>query len=281
MKLISAPLTSTIASIVLVLGAGSASATGTGPAFSHSPTHGPVNTTITITNGGCSDEQLAGDAIALFRASDNALVSARVQLGNDPANRRPWSTTLSVTPTLLTPANMEQATTPGSYVIALFCNIGSSFRFPGHPDPATTPATADLTKPFTVDTTASTPGAYQALSPTRLLDTRSGIGAAKTAVPAGGTLHLQVTGRGGIPTSGVSAVVLNVTATAPTAPGYVTAYADGTTRPTASNLNFTKGQTVPNLVLAPVGANGKVALFNGSSGTVQLIADSSGYFRSP
>jgi hypothetical protein len=38
------------------------------------------------------------------------------------------------------------------------------------------------------------------------------------------------------------------------------------------------GQTVANLVIAPVGADGKVALYNGSVGTVQLLADVSGYF---
>jgi hypothetical protein len=112
------------------------------------------------------------------------------------------------------------------------------------------------------------------------LDTRAGVGAAKVAVAAGGTVHLQVAGRGGVPASGVSAVVLNVTVTAPTSAGFITVYGDGTARPTASNLNFVKGQTVPNLVIAPVGANGKVDLYNGSAGTVQLIGDVSGYYRS-
>jgi hypothetical protein len=46
-----------------------------------------------------------------------------------------------------------------------------------------------------------------------------------------------------------------------------------------SNLNFVKAQTVPNLVIAPVGAYGKVALYNGSAGSVQLVADVSGYYR--
>ncbi|NMM23589.1 MAG: hypothetical protein HHJ11_08845, partial [Phycicoccus sp.] len=124
----------------------------------------------------------------------------------------------------------------------------------------------------------TTPGGFTSLAPARLLDTRTGVGAAKVAVAAGGTVHLQVTGRGGVPASGVSAVVLNVTVTAPTAPGFVTVYADGKARPTASNLNFVKAQTVPNLVIAPVGTNGKVALFNGSGGTVQLIGDVSGYY---
>jgi hypothetical protein len=117
-------------------------------------------------------------------------------------------------------------------------------------------------------------------SPLRVLDTRSGNGAAKAPVAARGTVHLQVTGRGGVPPSGVSAVVLNVTVAAPAKPGFVTVYGDGTTLPVVSNLNFVAAQSVPNLVIAPVGANGKVALFNGSAGTVQLIADVSGYYLS-
>jgi hypothetical protein len=121
-------------------------------------------------------------------------------------------------------------------------------------------------------------GAFGSLAPSRLLDTRVGVGAPKAVVPAGGTLHLQVTGHGGVPLSGVSAVVLNVTVTAPTKPGVITVYGDQTTRPGTSNLNFVAGQSVPNLVIAQVGANGKVALYNGSAGTVHLIADVSGYY---
>lgn len=116
------------------------------------------------------------------------------------------------------------------------------------------------------------------LSPSRVLDTRTGVGASKTAVAAGGTVHLQVTGRGGIPASGVSAVVLNVTVTAPAGSGYVTVYGDGTTRPGVSNLNFVTAQAVANLVIAPVGAGGRVALFNWSGGATQLIADVSGWY---
>ena len=53
----------------------------------------------------------------------------------------------------------------------------------------------------------------------------------------------------------------------------------GGARPTVSNLNFTAGQTVANLVIVPVGADGKIRLYNGSPGTVQLIADIAGYYR--
>ena len=121
-------------------------------------------------------------------------------------------------------------------------------------------------------------GSYSALTPARVLDTRTGTGAPQAAVGSGGVVALQVTGRGGVPTSRVAAVVLNVTAVSPATAGYLTAYPSGTQRPAVSNLNFVKGQTVPNLVVVPVGSDGKVALFNGSFGSVQMVADVAGYY---
>ena len=113
------------------------------------------------------------------------------------------------------------------------------------------------------------------LPPFRLLDTRIDGGSSN---PVGQTpLALAVTGRGGVPSSGVTAVVLNVTATDGTNNGYVTVYPTGQDAPTASNLNITAGQTRANLVIAKVGADGAVALFN-SAGTVHLLADVVGYF---
>ncbi|MDT4943909.1 MAG: hypothetical protein QOH14_642, partial [Pseudonocardiales bacterium] len=123
--------------------------------------------------------------------------------------------------------------------------------------------------------TAGSP--YIAVTPTRILDTRGGTGAAQAAVAPNGRVVLTVAG-GQVP-SGVTAVVLNVTVTQPTArTGYVTVWADRAPRPAASNINFVRGQTVPNLVVAPVSPGGKVDLVNGSTGTVQLVADVSGYF---
>jgi tetrahydromethanopterin S-methyltransferase subunit H len=75
----------------------------------------------------------------------------------------------------------------------------------------------------------------------------------------------------------VSAVVVNVTAADPTSAGYITVWPSGTTMQQTSNLNFQAGQNIPNLVVVPVGADGKIQLFNGSGGTVQLIADVTGY----
>ncbi|MFJ6347847.1 FlgD immunoglobulin-like domain containing protein, partial [Streptomyces sp. NPDC092046] len=120
-------------------------------------------------------------------------------------------------------------------------------------------------------------GRYQPVTPARVMDTRNGTGVAKEKIGPGGTVSLQVTGRGGVPEStAVSAVVLNVTATNPTASTFVSAYPYGTTRTSASNLNVVAGQTVPNLVVVPV-KDGKVTFYN-RSGSVDLIADVAGYY---
>ena len=72
-------------------------------------------------------------------------------------------------------------------------------------------------------------------------------------------------------------VAVNVTVADPTAAGYLTVWPSGTPRQETSNLNFQAGQNIPNLVIVPVGADGKIQLFNGSPGTVHLIADVAGY----
>ena len=145
---------------------------------------------------------------------------------------------------------------------------------------AAAPAALSQSAPVPSVAEATASGAYQPLVPARVLDTRNGTGAPKAPVAANGTVALQVTGQGGVPNSGVGAVVLNVTLTQPTAGGYITVYPAGQSRPTASNLNFQAGQTIPNLVVATVGTGGSVNLYNGSGGTVHLIADVAGYFLS-
>jgi uncharacterized membrane protein len=113
--------------------------------------------------------------------------------------------------------------------------------------------------------------------PVRILDTRYGTGGYSAPVGAGQTISLPVTGVDGVPSSGVTAVVLNVTAVGPTAASFVTVYPDGQARPDTSNLDFAKGETIPNLVVVPVGADGKVDFYN-DAGSVNLLADLAGYF---
>ena len=122
------------------------------------------------------------------------------------------------------------------------------------------------------------PGVLTTVSPARVLDTRSGIGAVAAPVGTGAELVLQVAGRAAVPATGVSAVVVNLTVTQPAAPGGVSAFADGSVLPPVSNLNFVAGQTLSNLAIVPVGADGKIRLHNGPGGTVQLVADVCGYY---
>ncbi|MFE8031519.1 hypothetical protein ACFU2K_35375, partial [Streptomyces sp. NPDC057409] len=117
---------------------------------------------------------------------------------------------------------------------------------------------------------------YEPVTPSRLMDTRSGTGVPKAKVGAGATVSLTVAGKGGVPAAGVTAVVLNVTATNPTASTFVSVYPYGTTRTSASNLNVVAGQTVPNLVVVPV-KDGKVTFYN-RNGSVDLIADVAGFY---
>ena len=126
-------------------------------------------------------------------------------------------------------------------------------------------------------------GGFVGLTPARLLDTRAdgttvdGSFAGAGAVTGGATFELDVSGRGGVPATGAGAVALNVTVTNPTADVFVTVWPAGSVRPNASNLNAVVGQTVPNMVVVPLGANGRVALFV-NAGSADVIVDVLGWF---
>jgi hypothetical protein len=118
-------------------------------------------------------------------------------------------------------------------------------------------------------------GLFNSLAPARILDTRSGTGG--VTIGPNTSIDVQVTGQGLVPATGVAAVVLNVTATNPTASSYLTVFPTGAVRPTASNLNFLAGQTVPNRVVVKVGTAGKVSIYN-LTGNTDVVADVGGWF---
>jgi hypothetical protein len=70
-------------------------------------------------------------------------------------------------------------------------------------------------------------------------------------------------------------VVLNITATGPTADGFISFYPCGIEPPNASNLNFATNSDVANTVIVKPGTAGKVCLYNSSP--THLIADVNGY----
>ncbi|MEY9840192.1 beta strand repeat-containing protein [Streptacidiphilus sp. EB103A] len=145
-----------------------------------------------------------------------------------------------------------------------------------------------------------TPASYhQAITPTRILDTRSstalaytsGITAGTSTVTGGTVVPVKIAGdtvtpsTSGSPTtipSTVTAVAIAVTATHQTAEGYVTTYADGTQRPLTSSTNFASGVTATGYQIVPVGNDGKIDLYayTASTGTMALIVDVTGYFTS-
>ncbi|MGZ4724644.1 MAG: Ig-like domain-containing protein, partial [Ilumatobacteraceae bacterium] len=123
---------------------------------------------------------------------------------------------------------------------------------------------------------------YVALSPVRLLESR--VGEASTIDgqfwqigprPAGSVTELTVAGRSDVPAD-ATAVVLNVTVTEPTGPGFITVFPCGSPRPNTSNLDYLTGSTVANTVIAKIGTDGKVCLYTPT--TTHLIVDLNGYY---
>jgi hypothetical protein len=132
----------------------------------------------------------------------------------------------------------------------------------------------------TVPAIAAVPtDAFSAVTPTRILDTRTGTGQGGVIarVGAGASITLHVADAGPLPHT-MDAVVMNVTAVKPTASTFVTVYPGNLgSPPAASNINVAAGRIVANLVTVPVDSSGDVKLFN-AAGSVDLLADVSGYY---
>jgi hypothetical protein len=127
-------------------------------------------------------------------------------------------------------------------------------------------------------------GATSGLTPARVLDTRNGTGGFSGPIGPAGTIFLQVAGNGGVPSMSYAvpptAVILSVTVTNATAPSNLRLFpSDAVTQPpNASDLNFVAGQTVPNLVVVKLGADGKVGIYN-AFGSTDVIVDALGWYN--
>lgn len=134
--------------------------------------------------------------------------------------------------------------------------------------------------PTTDCPTYSGPGsAFQALTPTRILDTRaeSALNYSGPKPVASSSVELQVTRRAGVPAD-ATAVAVNITMTDTTQPGFVQAFPTGLATPgTSSSINAGEArQSIANTVIVPVGIGGNVTLF--TSGGTHLVVDISGFF---
>jgi hypothetical protein len=209
--------------------------------------------------GGVPDTQIS--AVVLNVTATEATRSGYVSVF--PAGgRRPTVSNLNIDSPGQTTANLVTVAVGTNGRVTLFSSGGTHL-------------VADVAGYYTAATTPAD-GRLQTTSPQRILDTREGLGAPQRTVPIGGQVDLQVTGRGPVPRSGVSAVVLNITGDRASGDGYVTVWPAGTDRPLASNLNLVAGGTRANLVIVPVGPTGAVSLF--TSGGADLIADVAGWF---
>ncbi len=137
------------------------------------------------------------------------------------------------------------------------------------------------TRDFTITVAASLPPAtvgsqFVSLDPARIVDTRIGLGGTGPTL-AGSTTTFAATGVGGVP-AGATAVAVNVTATDPTAPGYIQVFpADKGTPGESSSVNVDHaGQTVASFVIVGLDTTGHFSIFTQSS--TQLVVDVFGYF---
>ena len=147
---------------------------------------------------------------------------------------------------------------PGRVIPNLvLCKVGAGGKVSIYVDDGDVDLIADVVGCFTADgSQASWPSHRRVCSTPAPASVRP-----RSAVGAGGGGRAAVAGLGGVPPA-AQAVVLNVTATNATADTYITSYPSGVGRPNASSLNVTAGGATANLVLAKLGTDGAVRLFN-------------------
>jgi hypothetical protein len=142
-------------------------------------------------------------------------------------------------------------------------------------DVASAPSSPVTTGPLHVPVGAE--GELVAIDPVRVLDTRYGLGARQGPIGAGQTLTFDPAADGDIPSSGVGAVLLNVTGTEPTSATHLRVWPAGDPIPDTSSVNLAAGQSRPNQVVVPVGADGKVSIYN-AVGSTHVIVDVQGFY---
>ena len=115
------------------------------------------------------------------------------------------------------------------------------------------------------------------VSPTRILDIRSGLGGSGQTVLSHAAAVTSVMNIPALASANVTAVVLEVTVVSAQHYGTLTAFPDEASVPGQSTFPFPVGQSVTSLVVVPI-VNGNVDFYNGSSGTIKVVADLLGFY---
>ena len=119
-------------------------------------------------------------------------------------------------------------------------------------------------------------GKYNPITPARLWDTRVQGGRLTSGVP----LVVQVTGQGGIPSSGVSAAVVNITVTGASGAGNISVVPYGMPQSQTSTLNYLPNQTISNTTEVAIGPGGKISIY-AYGGATDVIVDAGGWVSWP
>jgi hypothetical protein len=116
---------------------------------------------------------------------------------------------------------------------------------------------------------------FEPLNPARVLDTRDGTGGVSGKVGHRQSVSTRIAGRGGVPAD-AQAVAINITAVRPSRATYLTVSPSGQPRPVVSSINVAAGATVNNFIVAQLGSNGQVNVYN-HNGQVDVVFDVVGY----
>jgi hypothetical protein len=103
-----------------------------------------------------------------------------------------------------------------------------------------------------------------------------------TALAENETRSIQIAGTAGVPVmgSGITAVVITLIALHGGSNGYAEVWADGTTKPGTTAINFQTNEIESNTITVPLGANGKISLRNVAKAT-DYIVDVQGWYANP
>ena len=192
-----------------------------------------------------------------------------------PAGTSSWSTRIVSTGSLATNALVTglDAAAVQFRVAALSVMGASAYSSPSAAVvPAPVPAAPLLPGPVGTDLVT--------VPPARLLDTRGpdstvdGLSSGGGLAPAGSVTEVQVTGRGGVPGDAGGAVV-NVTVVGADVAGFATVFGCTDTIPTASNLNYSSGQTIANNTVVELSPTGSVCVYTDAA--AHLLVDVNGY----
>jgi hypothetical protein len=119
---------------------------------------------------------------------------------------------------------------------------------------------------------------FHPITPTRIADTRIGLGAPGVIGPRA---TASITAPPTVATFSTWALAANVTAVAPTASTYLSVWPDdGSEQPVVSTVNATAGQTVPNAAIIEVGPTNAINVFN-HAGKTNVLIDVAGTFDVP